>query len=196
MKNFMIILFGILLLSGVLVGCSDDESSSPTSPGSGSGTAAIEGQLVADVGTQFAKLTTAANQSAAAGSPTVYPVSGATVELLQNGAVIAATTTDEYGRFQFANLAAGDYEVRTTAQDGTVANYHVFVNADQTMTVYGRVMSGECLWAQEPGSCWNDMPQGSHWGGGFAGASPGQGCWHDGTQWCDPVGTGPHGPRS
>ena len=196
MKKWMMVLSGMtMLMSLFLVGCGDDNSSSPTTPGLESGTAAIEGQLVADVGTQFAQLTTAIAQSTAAGSPTVYPVSGATVELLQNGTVIATSITDEYGRFQFTNLAPGDYEVRTVAQDGSVARYHVTVSADQTLTVYGRVMSGDCLWSQELGPHWDDMPQGRHWGSGFAGASPGQGCWHDGTQWCDPVGTGPHGPH-
>ncbi len=183
--------FGIgMLLIGMLLlgGCSD------SSPTQAAGSGAIEGQLVADVGVAFAKLSTSATPRYVGDVP-VYPVSGATVELLKDGVMIATTTTDEYGRFQFTGLAAGNYEVRTTANDGSVAHYQVFVDADQTITVYGRVMSGECYWGQENGPHWNDMPNGPHWGNGFHGASPGPGYWHDGQTWCEPHGTGPHGPH-
>jgi len=180
------VLIGMLFLGG----CSSD--SSPTQAAAAADSGTIEGQLVADSGATVAKLSTSPTPRDV-GDPSVYPVSGATVELLQDGVVIATTTTDEYGRFQFTGLAEGNYEVRSTAGDGSVANYQVFVNADQTITVYGRVMSGECYWGQENGPHWNNMPNGPYWGQGFQGASPGTGYWHDGQGWCEPQGTGPQG---
>ncbi len=188
MKVLFSVSIGMVLIGMLLVGgCSD---SSPTQAAAGSGT--IEGQLVADSGVTFAKLSTSPTPRDT-GDSSVYPVSGATVELLQDGVVIATTTTDEYGRFQFTGLAEGNYEVRTTANDGSVAHYQVFVNADQTITVYGRVMVGECYWGQENGPHWDDMPNGPHWGAGFHGTSPGTGYWHDGQGWCGPQGSGSQG---
>jgi len=197
MKKYMQLLIGIILISSLLLtGCGDNSSSSPTAVAPAGGTGNIEGQLVADAGTQFAKLSPTLSQHGADEDPgTVYPLSGVTVELLQNGTVVATTTTDEYGRFRFINLAPGDYEVRTVSNDGSVAHYHVYVNADQTLSVYGRAISGDCLWSQEPGPHWDDMPHGLHWGDGFCGASPGPGYWHNGQEWCEPQGSGPHGPR-
>ncbi len=175
----------------LVVGCSD---SSPTNPAANS---ILHGQLVAETGVQFAKLAATVTPRDAGDSPSpVYPVSGATVELLRDGVVIATTTTDEYGRFQFTGLAAGNYEVRTTAGDGSVAHYQVFVDANQTVTVYGRAVSGDCYWDQEYGLHWEDMPYGRHWGNGFQGVSPGPGYWYDGQTWCEPQGTGPHGPHA
>ncbi|MFQ8433596.1 SdrD B-like domain-containing protein [Amaricoccus sp. W119] len=47
-------------------------------------------------------------------------VAGVTVELLDaGGAVLATTTTDAAGDYAFENLSAGDYSVRFTAPDGT-----------------------------------------------------------------------------
>ena len=187
MKKVLSLSFVLLLISAafVFVGCSSDSSTSPASPVSG--IASIEGQFVADAGVDV----TTRSLRAANASGTVYPVSGATVELIQNGAVLATTTTDEYGRFQFTDLATGEYDVRMLSDGEAVAHYHAVVAADQTLTVYGRVVDGDCLWDGEYCSNWSEMTQGTHWGNGFQGASPGSGYWHDGQQWCD--GTGPHG---
>lgn len=202
MKKFAIpfvITFGAVFIMGILLtGCRSDNASAPTSVVLETGTARIEGQLVADAGIQFAKRSSELIQDAAAPSGPVYPISGATVELLQNGNVIATTTTDEYGRFQFSDLEPGEYNVRVVSDDGAVAHDRVSVSANQTMTVYGRVLPGECLWDQEYGPHWEDMPHGPYWGEEFRGASPGQGYWHNGERWCEPQsgtpqGTGPHG---
>lgn len=49
-----------------------------------------------------------------AGEP---PLAGVTVELIQDGVVIATTTTDVNGRYVFDNLPAGTYQVRFTLTD-------------------------------------------------------------------------------
>ncbi len=188
--SFLVLL--ITAISLIAGGCSND-SSSPSAPATlSSGNGQMEGQLVADAGTQFSNAFLAAQTAT---SSSVYPLSGVTVELLQNGAVVATTVTDEYGRFHFLDLPAGEYAVRAVASDGTVIHQHVSVTPNQTVAVYGRVMSGECLWSEESGSRWNEMPQGNHWGDGFQGAAPGSGYWHDGQTWCDPQGSGPHGQQ-
>ncbi len=193
MKKFTIIFTGVLFIATMsLFGCSDG-SNSPTSVVLNTAKGGIEGQIVTESGMEFAKMGT--NQALYAGSSTVYPVSGAVVELIQGGELIATAITDEYGRFRFLALPAGEYEVRVVADDGSEAHYHAVVNADQTVAVYGRVVSGECLWDEEYGPRWEEMPAGQHWGNGFQGASPGQGYWFDGEQWCEPQGTGPHGPQ-
>ena len=199
MKNFFQLFLGIMLIGSLLLsGCGGDgsSSSSPTSVTVSDGVGNIEGQFVADTGTQVAKLRTISNQTVVRSASGVYPVSGATVELLQNGTVIATATTDEYGRFRFINLAPGDYQVRVVVDDGSVAHYNVYVSPDQTITVYGRVISGDCLWDQQLGPHWENMCQGEYWGNGFCGGSPGSGFWHDGQDWCEPIGSGPHhGPH-
>lgn len=191
MRRYQYVLFGMLLILGLgLIGCGDNDSSPTTVTSTG----VLEGQLVADAGAPAGKLAASAINATTSGA--VYPLSGVTVELLQQGNVIATTTTDEYGRFRFLNVAPGEYDLRVTTVDGAVIHHHVTVNADQTLTVYGRVLSGECLWDQGTGPHWDDMSQGQHWGAGFCGAAPGAGYWHNGQEWCEPVGTGPHGPRS
>lgn len=194
MKTYLQLFLGAVLITGLLLtGCGDNNSSSPTIPVSGTGS--IEGQLVANTGTQLAKRSFPLSQHANEASETVYPLSGTPVELVQNGTIVTTTTTDEYGRFHFFNLAAGEYDVRVVANDGSLAHYHVSVNADQMMTVYGRVVSGNWEWEHELGPHWDDMPHGAHWGGEFCGASPGPGYWHNGHEWHEP-GTGSHhGPH-
>lgn len=178
--------FLLLLIAAVGLiagGCSND-SSSPSTPATlsaGTEPGHLEGQLVAETGTQFSKAFLTAQ--AITSSSLVYPLGSVTVELLQNGVVVATTMTDEYGRFRFPNLPAGEYDVHAVAPDGAVIHDHVSIAPDQTIAVYGRVISGECLWAEEYGTHWGDMSQGGHWGGGFQGASPGAGCWHDGYGW-------------
>lgn len=197
MKTYVQLLIGIALITTfLLTGCSDNNSS-PTSAVSVAGMGTIEGQLVADAGVQVAKLASTEIQNSQLTSPPVYPINGATVELLRDGAVVATTTTDEYGRFRFTNLDPGDYEVRVVSNGEAVAHYHVLVNVDQTITLYGRVMSGDCQWSQESGPHWDEMSRGAHWGNGFCGASPGSGYWHNGEEWCEPLGSGPHyGPHN
>jgi hypothetical protein len=195
---FVIVVGVVFIIGGLLTGCRSDNASAPTSVIPETGTARIEGQLVADTGTQSAKCSSELLQDVAAPAGPVYPINGVTVQLLQNGTVLATTTTDEYGRFQFSDLGSGEYDVRVVSDDGAGAHYHVSVAAKQTMSVYGRALSGGCLWAQEDGPHWEDMPYGPRWGEGFQGASPGQGYWHDGERWCEPQsgtpqGTGPHG---
>ena len=187
MKKFLSVFSVIVGVAGMLLfGCSSDNSTSPAA-----GEARIEGQLVADVVQDLATSAPQSLRDADDAPRAVYPVSGVTAQLIQDGAVIATATTDEYGRFQFSDLAAGEYDVRVVSDDEAVVHYHVVVAADQSLTVYGRIVDGDCLWDGEYGSNWSEMTQGAHWGNGFLGASPGQGYWHDGQEWCD--GTGPHG---
>jgi hypothetical protein len=183
MKKYLSVLSLLAAVASMLLfGCSSDNSTNPSA-----GSAKIEGQFVADAGVDVAARSLRASNA----SGTVYPVSGATVQLIQDGNVVATATTDAYGRFQFTDLAVGEYDVRMLSGGEAVAHYHAVVTADQTLTVYGRVVDGDCLWDGEYGSNWNGMTQGAHWGNGFQGASPGNGYWHDGQEWCD--GTGPHG---
>lgn len=177
---------GLIVLAIAVVTACSDNATTPTAPSAG-GAGRLEGQLVADIGA-----TAALHRAAIA---PVYPISGVTVQLVQDGVVVATATTDEYGRFLFANLAPGTYRVVVVTDGVSVAHDHVVVNPDATVTVFGRVMSGTCLWDETPGPQWDSMPAGTHWGNRFPGASPGQGYWYDGQQWCTPVGSGPHGPR-
>src|SRR5512136_751076 len=105
MRRYQYIVFGMLVILGFgLWGCGDDDDSSPTAATS-TGTGALEGQLVADAGAPAGKLVASpVNAATTAGS--VYPLSGVTVELVQQGSVVATTTTDEYGRFHFLNVVA------------------------------------------------------------------------------------------
>ncbi|NJN72124.1 MAG: hypothetical protein HC799_04555 [Limnothrix sp. RL_2_0] len=48
------------------------------------------------------------------------PVGGVTVELLQNGVVVATTTTNPDGSYLFDGLVPGDYQVQFTSPDGFV----------------------------------------------------------------------------
>lgn len=197
MKKFVtpfVTVFSAVFIIGILLtGCRSDNPSAPMSVILETGTARIEGQLVADAGTQITTRSSELLQDLTGPAGPVYPISGATVQLLQNGSVVATTTTDEYGRFQFRDLDPGEYDVRIVSDDGAVAHDHVSVAANQTLTVYGRVLPEECLWDQEYGPHWEDMPHGPRWGEGFQGASPGQGYWYDGERWCEPQGSTPQG---
>jgi hypothetical protein len=155
----------------------------------------IDGQLVADAGTETAKHAVELSQHVDDAPDIVYPLHGVTVDLLQNGTVIATTVTDEYGRFQFTNLAPGEYDVRVNAGEEASARYHVIVNADQSVSVYGRAVSGAWHWDHEPGEHWEEMQAGRHWNEAFGGASPGPNYWHDGHRWQEPHGGGPGGPH-
>ncbi|MFK4760060.1 SdrD B-like domain-containing protein [Microbacterium sp. ZW T5_45] len=54
---------------------------------------------------------------------------GVTVELIQDGVVIATTTTDDHGRYLFDELPAGEYQVRFTLTDEQKKIYS-FTQAD------------------------------------------------------------------
>jgi hypothetical protein len=63
------------------------------------------------------------------------PLAGATVQAIQSGQVRGSATTDSYGNYQIANLAAGSYDVRASATgylNQTRAG--VVINAGQTTT--------------------------------------------------------------
>jgi hypothetical protein len=156
--------------------------------------ARIDGQLVADAGMETAKHAAELSQNVNDATGLIYPLYGVTVDLLHNGTVIATTTTDAYGRFQFTNLAPGDYEVSVNAGDAASARYHMIVNADQRVSVYGRVLAGTWQWNHEPGEYWEEMRTGAYWNGEFCGASPGPGYWYDGHRWQQPHSGGPGGP--
>ena len=191
MKSSVVFFLALMAAVGMIAGGCGSENSSSSSPTAiSAGNGHLEGQLVADTGAQFSSAVLAAQTTS---SSSVYPLSGVTVELLQNNQVIATTVTDEYGRFHFLNLPAGEYDVRAVGQDGAVIHDHITVTPNQTVAVFGRVMSGDCLWAEEYGTRWEEMSQGGHWGNGFEGAAPDAGYWHDGESWCD--GSGPHGPH-
>ncbi|MGE3619490.1 MAG: SdrD B-like domain-containing protein [Acidimicrobiia bacterium] len=55
--------------------------------------------------------------------PGEEPLPGVKVELLQDGATIASTTTDSNGRYVFDDLPAGTYQVRFTLTDEQKAKY-------------------------------------------------------------------------
>jgi hypothetical protein len=151
MKAYLQIVVGIVLISSVmLTGCSSDSPSSAAALTSG--TSHIEGQLV-----NAGPLAKAA--------PQVHNVSliqGVTVELTQNGVVLATARTDEYGRFRFDNLDAGRYILRVMTQ--VVSEYTVGVESGNTRTVYGRITStGAVEWEEESGTHWDEMSEGNHW---------------------------------
>lgn len=151
MKAYLQIFVGIVLISSVmLTGCSTDSPSSAASLTSG--TSHIEGQLV-NAG-QLAK--------AAPQAHNVSLIQGVTVELIQNGVVLATARTDEYGRFRFSNLDAGRYILRVMTQ--VVSEYTVGVESENTRTVYGRITStGAVEWEEESGTHWDEMSEGNHW---------------------------------
>lgn len=196
MKTFLLV--SMIVIAGIfLTGCDHHHPSSPAAALSATGTGTLEGQLVADAGTQIAKSATLSSPQArdAGSTPSVYPVNGVTAQISQNDRVLAATTTDAYGRFRFSHLTPGAYDLQVMSGTNAVAYYQAHINADQTLTMYGRVMAGNWHWEHEWGPHWDEMPYGPHWGAGFCGASPGSGYWHDGDEWHEP-GTGPHhGPH-
>ncbi len=196
MKTFFLV--STILIAGIILsGCDHHHPASSAPLFSITGIRALEGQLVADTGTQIAKSAPLSSPQArdAGNTPSMYPVNGVTVQVLQNDVVLATTTTDAYGRFRFSNIAAGAYDLQVMSGTNVVAQYQAQVNADQTLTMYGRFMAGTWHWEHEWGPHWDDMPYGLHWGAGFCGASPGSGYWHDGSEWHEP-GTGPHhGPH-
>ncbi|WP_138465644.1 SdrD B-like domain-containing protein [Poseidonocella sp. HB161398] len=58
-------------------------------------------------------------------------VAGATVELLQDGRVVAATTTDGTGTYRFENVVAGAYSVRFEDPESAAGVGYAFAAADQ-----------------------------------------------------------------
>ena len=87
MKTLKSLVTGVALLTGLfLFGCNGSENNSPTSATSPAANGQVEGQLVADAGASFAKSTLSLQ---AVNAAQVYPLSGVTVELVRNGAVVA-----------------------------------------------------------------------------------------------------------
>jgi thermitase len=63
------------------------------------------------------------------------PLAGVTVQAIQSGQVRGSATTDSYGNYQLANLAAGTYDVRAAATGyQTQTRAAVVINAGQTTT--------------------------------------------------------------
>lgn len=127
-----------LSLVALLAGC----GSSSADPGPAPGTVTVSGRVT------FDKVPAVAGQGLVYSQTTAAPARGVTVELLQNGAVTASTTTDAAGNYSFGNVPQStDVAVRVRAEMlrvGTPSwSYRVVdnVNGEALYTLAGAVFN-------------------------------------------------------
>lgn len=80
--------------------------------------------------------TATAEEATTCGNPT-DPAAGVVVDLLLDGVVVASTTTDAEGHFQFTDLSPAAYTIRVTLSDGTTITTPAVVQAGQLTTLAG-----------------------------------------------------------
>ena len=123
----------------LLAGCSD---SSGADPGPAPPAVTVSGRVT------FDRVPAAAGQGLVYTQTVAQPARGVTVELLQNGAAIASTTTDAAGNYSFGNVApSADVAVRVRAEMLRVGmpswDFRVVdnVNGEALYTLAGAVFS-------------------------------------------------------
>src|SRR5262249_55981202 len=92
---------------------------------------------------------------AIAGEPNTRPVSGAVVEALHDGKVLAATTTDDAGRYEL-RVPPGTYLIRATAEGlySKEPGKTVTVSPGETLTIRFVLDTGiRCPWGHHPATC-------------------------------------------
>jgi hypothetical protein len=92
---------------------------------------------------------------AIAGQPNTRPVAEAVVEALHEGRVVAATTTDEAGRYRLT-VQPGTYLLRVTATGllSKESSRTVTVSPGETLTAGFTLDTGiRCRWGHQPATC-------------------------------------------
>jgi len=90
-----------------------------------------------------------------ADEPNTRPVAQAAVEAVQDGNVVAATMTDDVGRFEL-RVAPGTYLIRATATGlySKEPGKTVTVSPGETLTVRFVIDTGiRCRWGHQPATC-------------------------------------------
>ena len=91
-----------------------------------------------------------------AGKPNTRPVAGAVVEALHEGNVVAATTTDDAGRYEL-RVHPSTYLIRATGQGrlhSKEPGRTVTVSPGETVTVRFVLDTGiRCRWGHQPATC-------------------------------------------
>lgn len=68
-------------------------------------------------------------------SGTSQPVASATIDLLQNGIIVASLLTDSQGNYNLVGLAPGQYTIRATANNYRIVTVGITIISNQTVTL-------------------------------------------------------------
>jgi hypothetical protein len=89
------------------------------------------------------------------GQPSTRPVAGAVVEAMDDGNVVAATTTDDAGCYEL-RVPPGTYLIRATAEGlySKEPGKTVTVSPGETLTIRFVLDTGiRCRWGHQPATC-------------------------------------------